>query len=106
MHGTAPEPRSISDERCWCSFATLHPGWLLDRSLVVQSRVPRHARNEGVLFAARAAGLARMVRYQLRGRDHRLPRSRNLCAPVMPDQPADPFCFHVDISRKWVLFFG
>jgi uncharacterized membrane protein YphA (DoxX/SURF4 family) len=29
MHGTASEPRSISDERRWCSFVTLHSGGLL-----------------------------------------------------------------------------
>jgi hypothetical protein len=51
-------------------------------------------------------GLARVVRYQLRGRDCCLPGSRNLCALVVPDQPADPLCFDVDISPEWVLFFG
>src|SRR6266852_9288085 len=106
MHGTASELRSISDERRWCSFVTLHPCRILDCSLVVQSRVPRHARNGSLLFAAGPAGLARMVRYLLRGRDRCLPDSRNLRAFVVRDQPADPLCFDVDISQEWVLFLG
>jgi hypothetical protein len=51
-HGTASEPRSISDERRWRSFVAPYPCWILDRSLVVQSRIPRHARNGSVLFTA------------------------------------------------------
>src|SRR5262245_489528 len=106
MHGTGSEPRSISDERRWRGFVAPHFGRVLDRSLVVQSRVPRHARDGGVLFAAGPAGLARVVRYQLRGRDCCLFGSRNLCAPIVPDQSADPLCFDVDISQEWVLFLG
>src|SRR6266436_7200677 len=106
IHGTASEPRSISDERCWCSFVALYPCWILDCSLVVQSRIPRHARNGSLLFAAGPAGLARVVRYQLRGRDRGLPGSRNLCTLVVRDQPADPLCFDVDIPQEWVLFLG
>jgi len=61
---------------------------------------------EAFFLPAGPAGLARVVRYQLRGRDCCLPDSRNLCALAMPDQPADPFCFDVDISQEWALFLG
>src|SRR5882672_1819321 len=106
MHATASELRSISDERRWCSFVTLHPCGILDCSLVVQSRVPRYARNGGVLFAAGPAGLARVVRYQLRGRDCCLPGSRNLCTLVVPDQPADPLASMWIYRRNGFYFSG
>jgi len=50
MHATASELRSISDERRWCSFVTLHPCRILDCSLVVQSRVPRYAATEALFL--------------------------------------------------------
>src|SRR6516225_665576 len=94
----------FSFEWPWCGFVTLHPSWLLDRSLVVQGGISRNVGNASVLLATGPACLAGMVRYQLRGCCGGLPRARHLCAAPVLDQPAHSFRINVDLSQEWILF--
>ncbi len=108
LHLCSREIVSESFVRSWIAHGTLQESVLHDRVTSLQDGCMEqlHGLDLSPMSAVGSACLARMVRYQLRRRDCRLPDSRNLCAPVVSDQPTDPFCFHVDISQKWVLFFG
>lgn len=86
------------------AFVTLHPSWLLDRSLVVQGGISRNVGNASVLLATGPACLAGMVRCQLRAGCGGVSRSRHLCTAPMLDQPAHSFRLNVDLSQEWILF--
>ena len=98
--------RSSCNDCAWPDPVTLHLGWLLGRPLVVQSRPPWHGRHASIFLAARPAGMARVVRHQLRSLGSELFGTRNLRSARMPGQPADSLCFNVDLSQEWVLLFG